>query len=436
MARGPTLRRTRLLGTNCSEFAYTRRRPGGQVNVTSALDEATWYRWIGAAAFGATAANFASIAVSHAILALGLFLLLLKPSKVVFPRLIWPVAALVAWTLVSVAASEEPAAALPQVKKFFVFAVLPLAYTAFRSADACRRATEAWVTVVLGACLIALVQFARTVARAGALDSGFYSLYVDDRVTGFYSHWMTFSQASVLILLALACYLLFAERRRGSGIWIGAAAVIAAALVLSFTRSAWLALLAGGIYLLAMHRPKALLVVPALLAAGYVVAPEALQQRVRSIRPGANQARIVMWRTGLAMIKDRPLLGVGPERAGPLFPDYQPSDIEELPPGFYGHLHNVYVHYAAERGIPAALIVIWLFVQVLIDMRRGLLALSDRPDDRRFLLHAGVCATLAFAILSCFDVSLGDSEVLGAYLAIAAVAYRGIPERSLRRPAP
>lgn len=404
--------------------------------MTSILDEGTWYRWIGATAFGATAANFASIAVSHAILAVGLALLLLKPSKVRFPPLIWPVAALVAWTLVSVAASDQPAAALPQVKKFFVFAVLPLAYTAFRSADACRRAAEAWVTVVLGACLLALVQFGRAVARTGALDSGFYRLYVDDRVTGFHSHWMTFSQASVLVLLTLACYLLFAERRRGSGIWIGAAGVIAAALVLSFTRSAWLALLAGGIYLLAMKRPKALLAVPVLLAAGYIVAPEALQQRVRSIRPGANQARIVMWRTGLSMIAERPLLGVGPERAGPRFAEYQPGDIKELPPGFYGHLHNVYVHYAAERGIPAALIVIWLFGQVLIDMRRGLRSLPERPDDRRFLLHAGVCATLGVAILSCFDVSLGDSEVLAAYLAIAAIAYRGVPGSPQRSASP
>ena len=397
--------------------------------MTAIRDETTWYRWIGIAAFVATAANFASIAVSHAVLALGLILLLLRPSKVRFPPLIWPLAALVAWTLVSVAASDAPADALPQVKKFFVFAILPLAYTAFRSADACRRAAEAWVTVVLGACLVALVQFARAVARASALDSGFYGLYVDDRVTGFYSHWMTFSQASVLVLLTLACYLLFAERRRGSGIWIGAAGVIATVLLLSFTRSAWLALLAGGIYLLAMKRPKTLFAVPVLLAAGYIVAPEALQQRVRSIRPGANQARIVMWRTGLNMIADHPLLGVGPERAGPLFAEYQPSDIRELPPGFYGHLHNVYVHYAAERGIPAALIVIWLLGQVLIDMRRGLLSLPDRPDDRRFLLHSGVCGTLAVAILSCFDVSLGDSEVLGAYLALTAVAYRGMPDR-------
>ncbi|MDE0626661.1 MAG: O-antigen ligase family protein [Bryobacterales bacterium] len=395
--------------------------------MTLRLDGASWQRWVAVAAFGATAANFASIAASHALLGVGLLLLLLKPSKIRFPRIIWPVLALMLWTLVSVAASDEPVAALPQIKKFFVFALLPLIYTAFRSTDTCRRAAEAWFVVVLGACLLASLQFVQAAVKAGALDGGFYRLYVDDRVTGFYSHWMTFSQASVIVLLALACHILFSERRRCSGIWIGSAAIITAALVLSFTRSAWLALLAGGGYLLAIRRPRALLAVPVLLVAAYLAAPDALQQRVRSIRPGENQARIVMWRTGLAMIADSPLVGIGPERAGPLFSRYQPEDVRQLPPGFYGHLHNVYIHYAAERGIPAALIVIWLFGQVLLDLRRGLMALPDRPDDRRFLLHAGVCATLAIAILSGFDVSLGDSEVLGAYLAVLAVAYRGIP---------
>lgn len=398
--------------------------------MTFIRDRGAWNRWVGLTAFGATTANLASIAVAHTFLVAGTVLLLLRPARVRFPRVIWPIVALMGWTLVSAAASADPASALPQIKKFLVFALLPLAYTGFRSVDRGRRATEAWFAVVLGASVLALWQFGRAVGSAGTLDSGFYSLYVDDRVTGFHSHWMTFSQSSVLVLLVLACYLLFAERRRGAAVWVGAAGVVGAALVASFTRSAWLALLVAGLYLLTVRNPRLLAAVPVLLAVGYVAAPEALQQRVRSIRPDANQARIVMWRTGLAMIAERPWLGVGPERAGPLFSQYQPNDVEELPPGFYGHLHNVYIHFAAERGLPAALIVLWLFAQVLLDMRRGLQSLPNRPDDRRFLLHAGICGTLAIAVLCCFDVSLGDSEVLGTYLALVAVAYRGMPERA------
>ncbi len=398
-------------------------------------NEQNWRRWIAWAAFAATAANFASIAVAHTILAIGLLLLLLRPRAVRFPPIIWPILALIVWTLLAAAASDDPVAALPQVKKFFVFAILPLAYTAFRTPDMCRRAVEAWVVVVLVACLLASAQFAAAAIRVASLGGEFYSLYVDDRITGFYSHWMTFSQASVLALLTLASYLLFGRRRPGLGIWIASGAVISVALLLSFTRSAWLALLACGVYALAVKRPKTLMLVPVVLALTFLAAPDALQERVRSIRPGANQSRIIMWRTGVNMIRAHPVLGVGPERAGPLFSEFQPADVKELPPGFYGHLHNVYIHYAAERGIPAALITLWLFVQILSDMRRGLLRLPRGPDDRRFLLQAGTMSAVAVAILSCFDVSLGDSEVLGAFLAVTAIAYRGMPDEPAKNPA-
>ena len=396
--------------------------------MTPIRDERTWRRWIAAAAFGAATANFVSIAAAHALLAAGLALLLLRPRSVRVPPVAWPIAALLAWTLVSAAASDAPAESLPQIKKFFVFAMLPLVYTAFRSTDQCRRGAEAWFVVVLCACALALAQFGRSALEVARGGGDFYSLYVDDRITGFYSHWMTFSQSSALVLVTLACYLAFGRKRPGSGIWAVAGGMIACALLLSFTRSAWLALLACGLYIVAVKKPRALAAIPVVLAVGYLAAPEPLRQRVRSIQPAANQSRIVMWRTGLNMIGAHPILGVGPERAGPLFSAFQPRDVEELPPGFYGHLHNVYIHFAAERGIPAALIVLWLFGQVLLDMRVGLRRLSGFRDDRRFLLHAGVAGTLAVAILSCFDVSLGDSEVLGAFLALLAIAYRGIPE--------
>ena len=392
------------------------------------LAEREWREWTAWAALGATAANFASIAVAHSILGGGLGLLLLRPRSVRFPRVAWPIIALLVWTLVSAAASDDPAGALPQIKKFFVFAILPLAYTAFRTADMCRRAAEAWFVVVLAACGLAIAEFGGSAARTLTQGGDFHGLLIADRIRGFYSHWMTFSQAATLGALTLACYLLYGRRRSGTGVWVATGAAMAVALALSFTRSAWLALVVAGIYMLASTKPKALALVPIIGLALYSWGPAGLQERIQSIRPSANQSRVVMWRTGLNMIAAHPLLGVGPEQVGPRFAEFQPEDVEELPPGFYGHLHSVYIHYAAERGIPAALIVLWLFGQILFDVRRGLRRLPRTGDDRRFLLHAGAVGTLAMAVLSCFDVTLGDSEVLGAFLAVAAIAYRGLAE--------
>lgn len=169
-------------------------------------------------------------------------------------------------------------------------------------------------------------------------------------------------------------------------------------------------LIAASLYLLAAAKPRGLLAVPVLLAVVYAAAPDSVRQRVHSVRPGANENRLVLWRTGPNMIVAHLVLGVGPELAKAHFVGFQPTDVGELPPGFYGHLHNVYIHFAAERGIPAALIILWLFGRILWDMRLGLRGL---PDGRWFLLHAGVAGTLAVALVSCFDVSLGDSEILG-----------------------
>jgi O-antigen ligase len=132
-----------------------------------------------------------------------------------------------------------------------------------------------------------------------------------------------------------------------------------------------------------------------------------------------------MWRTGARMVQDHPWFGVGPERVGPTFMEYLPSDIpKELPQAYYAHLHNTFMHYAAERGLPIVLALLWLFGKVLWDMGRALRRTPPGPGDERFLLHGTIAATIALLIVSMTNVSMGDTEVLGAWLAVVAVGYR------------
>ena len=341
------------------------------------------------------------------------------------PPIGWPLAAFMLWTLASAAASPDPAAAAPQIRKFFVFLMVPVVAAAFRSADSARKLAEAWFVAAAAAVSVGVFQFVRAAQRISASGLDFTEAYVSDRITGFFSHWMTFSQAVLLVFAALVSYLVFAERRPGRGVWLFAAAWLAAGLALSYTRSVWLALVGVCLYFIAVRKPRALLPAPLVLAAGLYLAPRSIQERAASINVAANPARIVMWRTGLRMIAAHPLFGVGPQQVGPRFSEFQPEDVTELPPAYYGHLHNVYIHYAAERGIPAALIVVWLLAKIVVDLTRALRSQPRLDGDRRFLLHAGIAGTLAVAAVSCFDLSLGDSEVLGVYLGLVALAYNG-----------
>jgi O-antigen ligase len=104
------------------------------------------------------------------------------------------------------------------------------------------------------------------------------------------------------------------------------------------------------------------------------------------------------------------------------FKEFVPPDVgDRLPEGWYGHLHNVYLHYAAERGLPAMLAIVWLLVRAFVDFRRA--ARRTRNTANRAFLHGAAAATLAVALSGLFEHNLGDSEVLQLFLAVVATGY-------------
>src|SRR5690606_16699205 len=153
----------------------------------------------------------------------------------------------------------------------------------------------------------------------------------------------TFSQAGLLVFGSITTYLLYSHSARlVPRIWLTVAGCLAAGLVLSFTRSVWLALLVLAIHFVAWVKPRLLWLAPVAAVLVLLAAPGAVQQRIRSIGDtSANAGRLLMWQTGAKMIRDKPLFGVGPERVGPLFREYLDPSVTELPPAYYGHLHSI-----------------------------------------------------------------------------------------------
>ena len=250
-----------------------------------------------------------------------------------------------------------------------------------------------------------------------------------ERITGFLSHWMTFSGVGMMVLLVLLSYLFFAPgvRRRERLLGSACAAVLASSLLVAFTRSIWLATAVAVAYLVWQWRPKLLLAGPVIVAVAVAAGPDAVKKRLESMVTTEGDrsvsARVIMWRTGWEMIQAHPVLGMGPERVGPEFRRYQPPEVTELPPAFYGHLHNLYIHYAAERGIPAVAALLWLLGRILWDHWRGLRAATG---DERFVLHAVVAVTIGIVVEGLFELNLGDSEVLTFYLAVVSLGYAAL----------
>jgi putative inorganic carbon (HCO3(-)) transporter len=385
-------------------------------------------RWL---TLGSAVAILLSIAISQILLALAVAALLMSGEKLRLPPIKLPLVLFMAGTVISLAFSAQPAAGLPQIRKFFVFLELLVVFSTLRKMELIRGLVLSWAAVGGLIAIRGLVQFAGKVQEARALGRNFYDYYAPaERISGFMSHWMTFSGQEMFVLLLLLSFLFFAPNafRRG-WVWVLCAGLMSLALLLGFTRSIWLASAVSGVYLLWFLRRWLVALVPLGAAIVFLFSPSSVRERFTSIlRPkqgvDSNEFRNVTRRTGVQMIREHPLLGLGPEGIKLHFMDYVPADIPKpLPSGWYGHLHNIYLQYAAERGIPTALVLMWLLFKILFDFGRGLRGLPPGRSNRKFLLHGGIAVVVATMVAGFFEVNLGDSEVLTMFLVTVACGY-------------
>ncbi len=372
-----------------------------------------------------------SIAASQILLGLALAALLLSSERIRLPPIKLPLALFFTGTVISWLASGHIHDGTPQIRKFFVFTVLLVVYSTFRKIAEIRAIALIWAAVTTLSAVRSLFQFGQKYQESQELHRNFYEFYIGQRITGFMSHWMTFGGEEMIVLLFLLALLFFSIERRWKAAGWFCAAVLSLSLVLGFTRSIFLlGFPVGLLYVLWFWHKWMVAAVPVLAVIAFLVAPAALKERVTSImqphgQTDSNLHRSITRRTGLEMIRAHPLLGLGPEvmKDPAQFDRYVPADIARpLPTGWYGHLHNIYIQYAAERGIPTMLAMMWLIGKVLWDFAS---ALRGKPSstEARFVLHGAIAVILAILAEGLLEYNLGDSEVLTLFLAMIAFGY-------------
>jgi putative inorganic carbon (HCO3(-)) transporter len=394
-------------------------------------------RWL---TFASAVSIIFGIAPSQILLALAFAALLASGEKLRLPRIWLPLALFLAGTLIALAFSGNPAGGLPQVRKFFVFLELLVVFSLLRGLQMVRWLFLSWAGAASIAAVVGCIQFARKVQEAHQAGRNFYDYYLGDRITGFTSHWNTYSAEEMFALIMLGSFLFFAPgTRKRLWVWLSCAALMALAILLAETRAVWIAMTVAALYLLWFWRRRLVLLAPVALLAVFVVSPPALRERFTSIfRPrelDSNQFRIITWRTGIRMIEAHPWLGLGPEGPNLDFNEWIPADVPRpLPTGWYHHLHNIYLQYAAERGIPTMLVMMWILIQMLVDFGRGLLALPPGRSDRRFLLHGAIAVILATMAEGVFEYNLGISPVLTMFLVAVGCGYVALEPHPLGEP--
>src|SRR4051794_37140399 len=153
-------------------------------------------------ALAATAAILVSIAAWQILLGVALGWMLWTTRRLEFPRSMLAAAAFLGWTLISALASAGPMAALPQIRKFYVWLTLPVVYTAIRGTAEARRVLTVLVAVCAASGLWSFVQLGLKWREARNLGQPFYQYYVGSRTVGFMSHWETFGGQLMMIACA------------------------------------------------------------------------------------------------------------------------------------------------------------------------------------------------------------------------------------------
>lgn len=339
----------------------------------------------------------------------------------------WPLAAYAGATLVAALFSVDPGTSFIDCKQLLLFAIVPISY---RLLSGRRALTAIDVIVTAGAisAVIGLVQF-------GILQFD----HLGQRPRGSLGMYMTYSGQLMLVACTATARLLF---RKDDRLWTALVMpALIAALAATLTRNVWIGACAGIGVLFLIRDFRLIAVVPVIAALFFAFAPPQLTERfyssfrVKSLRQDSatteasvlsNRDRVAMIRSGLRIIKDDPLTGVGPDMVVRVYPHYRdPQAVQQL----NSHLHNVPLQIAAERGLPALAVWLWFVFTLLRDFFRGRYTMR-MPS----VVTAALASTVAMLAAGLFEYNFGDSEVLMLFLVLVTLPYAS--ERAASEEAP
>ena len=337
-------------------------------------------------------------------------------ERIDVPPMFWPLAAYGGMTVIAAVLSVNPRISLIDCKQLVLFIIIPIVY---RLAAGRRSLTIVDVLITVGAisAVVGIVQFG--ILKYGTLGQ---------RPQGALGMYMTYSGQLMLIACIAAARLLFHSRDRTWAALVMPALIVALAATLS--RNAWVGACAGIGLLFVMRDFRLFAIVPVLAAVFIAFAPATVTERfyatfqLQELRGDSdttvssvesNRDRLAMIRSGLRIVADHPLTGVGPDMVSQVYPQYRdPRAVNQSA----AHLHNVPLQIAAERGLPALMLWLWFMLTLLRDFAR-----KWKRSPSPSLAAAGLAVVVATLAAGMFEYNFGDSEFLMLFLVSITLPY-------------
>ncbi len=304
------------------------------------------------------------------------------------------------------------AAPLTSVIEWSRIASIAVVYLVVEQLAARARRSAAFVGAIGAAVLIpAAVAFSQVASGQGLFEAGGFS-----RITGTFTHSNPMAYFCSVVTVALVALVPFTRKRRRTAL-LCVLAVTLPLLLLTYTRSAWLATFCGIVVMILNHNRKLILPLVGGIVALLLVVPsvgdrfsdlETAEQI--SGQPANSMAwRLQYWGEALALSESSPITGVGLKAVA--------STTEEAK-----QPHNDFVRAFVELGVPGLLAYTFMLFQLV---RRTLTAVRVSERLQPHTLERGVAlASLGVAtvvvVLSC--VANLMSQVVIMWYAVSVVA--------------
>jgi O-antigen ligase len=343
-------------------------------------------------------------------------------------RLAWPlgvpIAAFSGWTVLAALFSSAPAESLRESHTLIGLAALWVVLHAIDDGRRARWFATALFVALTAVAALSIVQVAtcggeRLTGKAIGLPRVLSSFFGKcHRAHGFYSIYMTLGGVMAMVLvLTLPRLTSFRHRAAAAAAWL----VGALAFALTLVRGAWVGFGVGVAVLAYTIRRQAVTILGVLLVAAAALSVPSVLQRVLSfvdVTDPTARERVAMMSAGVALLREHPIVGIGPGQVKRLYPQYAPAYAVRR---HTSHLHNTPLQIAVERGLVGLALWLWIFAAFFARLVRVWQRVPAEAAHDRALVAGCAAAVAAFFIGGLFEYNFGDTEVLLVALSLMAL---------------
>jgi O-antigen ligase len=259
----------------------------------------------------------------------------------------------------------------------------------------------------------------------------------DWRATGFYNHWVTYSEVLQLIAsLALGVFLALKQKRNLTGVLLVVAVIgLVFALGMTVTRASWIGFAVSVVAMLLLSSSRRTILIVGACAIPLVLASVVLLQQKRSIgffdkKDQSTSWREMVWRESFHLLVSNPrhlVVGVGLDSIKGHWREWGLFDNGRQP---IGHTHSNLLQIALERGLPA--LIVWLIlIGIYIRMLWRITRREGVDDVARGIALGALGGAVGFFTSGLVHYNWGDSEVVTVFYFIMGLCL--VVERTNQR---